>query len=62
MEMNYKIVIAAIICLTAIEIVALFKGINGTLMTIVIGAIAGLAGWITPQLHLNKDGTGTTPF
>jgi len=43
-----KIVLVAIICLTVLEVVALMKGINGTLLTMVIALIAGLSGWITP--------------
>jgi len=38
----------AIVGIAAIEIVALCNGINGTLMTICVAAIAGLAGWIIP--------------
>jgi len=47
-----EVIIAAIAGLTLIEIVALFNGINGTLMTLVVGAIAGLAGWTAPQLKV----------
>ena len=49
---NYKIVIAAIVCITALEVVALSKGINGVALTAVIGVLAGLAGWSLPQLKV----------
>ena len=53
MEVKDKyIVIAAISALTIIELYALSKGINGTLMMIIIACIAGLAGWVMPQPHL----------
>ena len=40
----------AIVCLTAIELFALHKGKNGTLLRIVIIAIAGLAGFTIAEL------------
>lgn len=40
----------AIVCLTALEIVALSKGKNGTLLRIIIIAIAGLAGFSIAEL------------
>ena len=43
-KIDPKIILCAIVCLTIIEMCALFNGINGTLMTIVIAAIAGLGG------------------
>ena len=39
----------AIISLTILEIYALSQGINGSLFTIVIAAIAGLGGYIIPK-------------
>ena len=41
-KINYKIVIAGIAALTAIEITALLKGINGQLFSLIAGLI-GLA-------------------
>ena len=49
---NKWIVITAIITLGVVECFALIKGINGTLLTIVVATIAGLAGWVSPQLKL----------
>jgi hypothetical protein len=43
-------VCVAIVCLTAIELFALSKGRNGTLLRIVIIAIAGLAGFTIGEL------------
>ncbi len=44
-----KIVIAAIISLTILDVVALMNGIDGILMTTVMAIIAGLAGWTIPS-------------
>jgi hypothetical protein len=40
----------AIVCLTALELFALSKGKNGTLLRIIIVAIAGLAGFSLAEL------------
>jgi uncharacterized membrane protein YbhN (UPF0104 family) len=46
--MRTKIVITAIICISILELIALSQGINGTILTMVIAAIAGLAGLVIP--------------
>jgi|TARA_R100000501_G_C2626920_1_gene120728 hypothetical protein len=51
-----KAIITAMICLTVLEVVALFNGINGTLFSIVIASIAGLGGLVSPQLKLKGVG------
>ena len=45
--MKDKIIISltAIIAISAMEMIALYQGINGILLTGVIGTIAGLAGY-----------------
>ena len=48
------IVIVAIIALAALEAIALFKGINGHLFSMMAAIIAGLAGWTMPQLNIQK--------
>lgn len=40
-----SVVITAIICLSLMEVVAMYFGINGTMRTIIFTIIAGLAGW-----------------
>jgi len=45
MEDRTAIVLMAIACLTALECFALYLGINGTLFTLIVAAIAGLAGF-----------------
>ncbi len=47
-EVNWKVLVAAIAGLTIIEFIALLKGINGTMLAIMIAAIAGLAGLSIP--------------
>lgn len=48
-KIRTSVLITAIIALAAIEGIALFKGIDGTLLAAVIAIIAGLAGWIIPS-------------
>jgi len=37
--------ILAILCITALEIVAITQGINGVTFSLALAAIAGLGGW-----------------
>ncbi len=37
--------ILAILCITALEVVAITQGVNGAVLGLVIAAIAGLGGW-----------------
>lgn len=46
------VLICAIICITTLEMIALLKGIDGTLMTIIVAIIAGIGGWSAPQLKI----------
>ena len=43
-------ILGVAVCITAVEIVALCKGKNGTLLRIVIIALAGLAGFSLAEL------------
>ncbi len=54
--MKKGIVITAIVCLTLLELVALYKGINGLLFTTIIAVIAGLAGLVLPTPKILKGG------
>ncbi len=54
--MKKSIVITAIVCLTLLELAALYKGINGSLFTIIVAVIAGLAGWVMPTPKILKGG------
>ena len=51
-----KILITAMICLTAVELYALNQGLNGTLLTIFVIVIAGIAGIALPQPKFLKGG------
>ena len=42
------IIITGIICITLIEIIALNKGINGVLLTAIVGIIATAIGVVVP--------------
>ena len=46
------IIISAIGAITIMECVALLKGIDGLLLTTVVAVVAGLAGWVSPQLKI----------
>ena len=57
METKKKgIVITAIVCLTVLELMALYKGINGSLFTIIVAVVAGLAGLVIPTPKILKGG------
>ena len=46
MSGNYKVeVIVAMVCITVLEVVALLKGIDGSLLSMVVAVLAGLAGY-----------------
>lgn len=47
---DWRIVIGAIIALVILECFAMYKGLNGTMFSLIIALIAGLAGWSAPQL------------
>ena len=48
-KIHYKVVIAGIAALTMLEAMALAKGINGTLFTLVIAVIAASIGVVIPK-------------
>ena len=50
-----KIIISAIFGIVILEIVALLKGIDGILFSLVIATIAGLAGWTIPTPKFMKQ-------
>ena len=49
---DYRIVMMAIAGIVALELGAMFNGINGFALTIAVATIAGLAGWSLPQLKV----------
>ena len=48
-KLDWRIVVAAMIIIGAIEITALLKDVNGALMVLTVAAIAGLAGYVIPS-------------
>lgn len=50
-KIDWRIVVTALVCITAIEIYAISQGFNGTLLKVVLVALAGIAGWTVPQLR-----------
>ena len=53
-EINWRMVAVGLVCITALEMVALYKGINGILLTTVIAIIAGAIGVTLPQFKVSK--------
>ena len=53
-EKNIPVVLAAILCLTLLDIVALYNGIDGVLMSTIVAIIAALAGLAVPTPELLK--------
>lgn len=51
---DWKVVCVALICLTALELYALHRGINGIGLTLAIAIIAGIAGYTIPYLLPKK--------
>ena len=49
-----KTVLIGILCLTIIEVIALLKGINGVVLTMVIGIIAAAIGITIPTPKFMK--------
>jgi uncharacterized membrane protein YgaE (UPF0421/DUF939 family) len=43
------ITVTAIVCITVLEAIALYRGIDGSLMATVIAALAGLGGYTLAQ-------------
>jgi len=55
-QIDKKIVITAIICLSVLEIFAMYFGINGTMRAIIFTMIGGLAGLSLPTPKILKWG------
>ena len=49
LETRSNPLVIGILCLTAIEVVALLKGVNGVVLTMVVGAIATAIGITVPK-------------
>jgi len=48
---DWKVLCVGIFCLTALEICALFNGVNGTMFTLIVAIIAGTIGYTIPILR-----------
>ncbi len=53
--MKTSVIITGIICLTLLEAFALYNGINGTMLTIVVAIIAAAIGVVIPQPKFIKE-------
>ncbi len=49
-KIDWRIMCTGLVCITGLNIYTLSQGINGTVLTITIGTIAGVIGWSVPQL------------
>ena len=54
LETKSNPVVIGIVCLTLIEVVALLKGINGVVLTMVVGIIAAAVGVTVPTPKFMK--------
>ena len=48
--------VIAMVCITALEVIALLKGVDGAVFGIVIAALAGLGGYEIKVLRDKKKG------
>lgn len=55
--MKTSVLITAIICIAALEAIALSKGINGAMLTLAVAVIAGIAGVVIPTPKFLKGGS-----
>jgi hypothetical protein len=46
---HWVITVTAIVCITVLEAIALYRGVDGSLMATVIAALAGLGGYTLAQ-------------
>ena len=53
-KIDYRIVIVGLLCITALEIVALLQGINGVVLTSVVAIIALAIGVAVPTNIIKK--------
>lgn len=49
MEIKTNVIITGIICLTLLEALALYKGVDGILLTVIVGIIAAAIGVAIPS-------------
>ncbi len=53
--MKSSVIITGLICITLLEAWAIYNGINGTILTIVIAIIAGAIGVTIPTPKIFKE-------
>ena len=53
-NVKWQIIVTGIVCITALEAIALLKGINGTLLTVIVAAIAAMVGVAIPTPKVLK--------
>lgn len=51
-QIDWKVACVAIICLSLLEVCAMFNGINGTMRTIIFSLIALIVGIQMPQIKV----------
>lgn len=53
-HIDYRVIITSLLVIGGLTAYALSLGYNGTLLTVVVAAVAGIAGWTLPQLKVGK--------
>lgn len=51
-DVDWRIIICGIICITILEVTALLNGINGWKLTLAVGIIAAAIGVTLPQVKV----------
>lgn len=49
-QRHWLVIVTAMLCITVLEGIALYKNIDGTLLATVVAALAGLGGYTLGQL------------
>jgi len=49
------VILVALVCITLLEALALFKGMNGASLTSTIGALVGVPAWFVSKQLAKKD-------
>jgi len=56
MRRHLVITVTAMVCITVLELVALWRGLDGSLLSTVVAALAGLGGYTLAQATKFKGG------
>lgn len=55
MKDEVSVIIVAVICLTLIEVMALYQGLDGALLSLMVGAITTIVGYVYGKKEKTKE-------